>query len=65
VATLTVAVRPADNQPKETFPPIFFSTAQLRVLSDMCGIFGADSSRLTTSHCGRFMRVRASGLIAR
>jgi hypothetical protein len=46
VATPNVAVRPADNQPKETLPPIFFSTAQLRVLSDMCGIFGADSSNL-------------------
>jgi hypothetical protein len=46
VATLTLPVRPADNQPKETFPPIFFSTEQLRVLSDMCGIFGADSSNL-------------------
>jgi hypothetical protein len=46
VATLTLPVRPANNQPKETYPPIFFSTEQLRVLSDMCGIFGADSSSL-------------------
>jgi hypothetical protein len=46
VATLTLPVRPANNQPKEIFPRIFFSTEQLRVLSDMCGIFGADSSNI-------------------
>jgi hypothetical protein len=46
MATPTVAVRPAHNQTDETFPPIFFSTEQLRVLREMCGIFGADSSHL-------------------
>jgi hypothetical protein len=46
MATPTVAVHPAHNQPQETFPPIFFSTEQLRVLSDMCVMFGGDSSNL-------------------
>ena len=45
MATFTVAVRPAHNQP-QSFSPIFFTTQQLSLLSDLCGIFGADSSNI-------------------
>jgi len=46
MATFTLPVCPSHNQPPAEFPPVFFTTQQLRLLSDLCGILVADSSSI-------------------
>ena len=50
MATLTVAVRPADNQPPADFPTIQFTPHQVALLAQLANKFSPDFCRAATPH---------------
>jgi hypothetical protein len=49
MATLTVAVRPAHNQP-QSFPPIQFTAHQVALMAQLANSFSPDFCREATPH---------------